>query len=291
MNELHEKYGGGTKWYLNPANYEDHFLNDHDRRKYIEDFYADMSRHDARKNLKALEEHDEKLSVAEREAVIRERMKRQKDIHYGQVVPIEEIEQILRMTGCIMRFACLCRYMYEGGVEFRSCYLLAKDKDSALKDLIVNVHSEYLDGPDVKGIEIVDADEAIRHFREMDKMGLVHTVWTLHTPYTATICNCDPVHCSSMYTSTKSKANSTLFMADFIAQVDKDACIGCRRCKMACQFAALEYSPVTKKITVNAKRCIGCGLCRVQCVKGAITLVDRESNPESAGFYEIHDRP
>ncbi len=290
MNEFHQKYGNGGKWYLNPENYDDHFLDDPARCKYIHDFYADMASHDARKNMQKVVEQDASLQPSEFEKVIRDRMKRQKDIHYGQVVPVEEIEQILKMCNTIMRFACLCRYMYEEGAEFRSCYLLSTVENSRLKEIMADTHAEYLDGSAVQGIEIVEKEEAIRHFREMDKMGLIHTVWTLHTPYTATICNCDPVHCSALYTSTKNRHNSTLFMADYIAEIDETKCVGCRKCKMACQFAALEYSPLRKKVSVNASRCIGCGVCRVQCPKGAVSLTDRESHRDSAGIYEIYDR-
>lgn len=289
MNELNRKYGNGGKWYLNPENYAEAYLDDPQRREYIEAFYRDMWRHDSRGSGKKMEEDDRELQPTELEAKIRERMNRQKTIHYGQVVPIEEIEQILSMSGCIQRFACLCRYMYENKTEFRSCYLVAQQPYSRLMELMKSIHSDYLDGEGVHGIEIVEPEEAIRHFREMDRAGLVHTVWTLHTPFTASICNCDPVHCSAMYVSTKNRHSSTLLMADYVAQIEEERCVGCRKCKMACQFAALEYSPALKKIRVNATRCIGCGVCRPQCPVSAIRLIDREENPNSAGHYEIRD--
>ena len=165
-----------------------------------------------------------------------------------------------------------------------------KEGGGQLLEIMRNTHSEYLDGEHVQGVEVVSADEAIRHFREMDKQGLIHTIWTLQTPFIASVCNCDPVHCSAMYTTVKAAHTSTLFMADFIAEIDESKCVGCRRCKMACQYGALEYSAALGKMQVNPARCIGCGTCRTQCGAKAITLVDRESNPLSAGRYEMRDR-
>ncbi len=292
MNEMNERYGNGGKWYLNPENYDDHYLDDPARQQYVLEFYRDTFRHDARKFAMGLQEQDQGLEPTELEMTIRERMRKQKDLHYGQVVPLEEIEQILRMSGCILRFACLCRYMYEDKSEFRSCYLVGqKDEGSHLREIMRNTHSEYLDGPDVKGVEELTPEEAIEHFRAMDKMGLIHTVWTLQTPFIASICNCDPVHCSAQYTTVKGGAHTgTLLMADYVAEVDRDQCVGCRRCKMNCNFGAIEYSPMLKKVQINPERCIGCGVCRSVCAKEAIRLVDRESNPLSAGKYEMRDR-
>ncbi len=291
MNEFHKRFGNGGKWYFNPENYNDDFLKDEARWTYVHDFYQDMWRHDARGNVTRLRAQDEGLSYGEAEEAVRKRMAAQKEIHYGQVIPMEEMEQILRGAGCIMRFGCLCRYMYGDKREFRSCYLVSAEKDGGeLKRIMDGLHSEYLDGEGCHGVEVVSADEAVRHFRQMDKDGLVHTIWTLHTPFIASICNCDPVHCSSLYTTLKGAKTATLFMADYVAKIDNEACIGCRRCKTVCQFGALEYSPMLKTVQVNAAKCIGCGVCRAQCPKAAIALVDRESDPDSAGRYELRDR-
>lgn len=291
MNEFHEKYGNGKKWYLNPENYRESYMEDPGRQEYVREFYGNMRMHDARAKCEQTLEEDKDLDPTALEQTITERMKRQKEVHYGQVVPIEELEEILRMSGCIMRFGCLCRYMYEDGIEFRSCYVVAQEADGGkLKEILNGLHSEYLDGEGMHGVEIVSTEEAIRHFREMDRMGLIHTVWTLQTPFIASICNCDPVHCSSMYTTVKTGHTATLFMGDEIAVVDRNACIGCRRCKMACQYGAIEYSAAAKKVQINPARCIGCGTCRAQCNAGAIRLVDRESDLRSAGKYEMRDR-
>lgn len=46
--------------------------------------------------------------------------RKQKKIHYGQVVPIEDVEQIFALMNSIVRVACYCRYSTLGK-EKRYC--------------------------------------------------------------------------------------------------------------------------------------------------------------------------
>ena len=62
----------------------------------------------------------------------------------------------------------------------------------------------------------------------------------------------------------------------FIAQLDRDECIGCWTCLDRCQMDAL--SEAEDRVALNADRCIGCGLCVSTCPSGALTLARK---PES----------
>jgi hypothetical protein len=44
-----------------------------------------------------------------------------KDLHYGQIVPIEDVERIFGFVNSIIRTSCLCRRMLTGE-EKRYCY-------------------------------------------------------------------------------------------------------------------------------------------------------------------------
>jgi NAD-dependent dihydropyrimidine dehydrogenase PreA subunit len=287
MNEFNEKYGDGKKWYLNSDNYSDSWLDDPERYEYVKRFYGDITVHDARSFGQAVREEDRKLSSGERRRVLKDRVEKQKIEHYGQVIPLEDLEQVFRSVKCIIRLACLCRYMYEGKTEFRSCYVLSSEENGGrLKEILDDLSAEYLYGEHVHGVEVMSLEDALADIRNLDQQGLVHTIWTLGTPFIATVCNCDMMHCSSMYTTLKSRIVSTFMRAEYVAVIDRDKCIGCRKCRMACQFGCLDYGVAAKKMSVNQEKCFGCGVCRDQCPTQAIKLVDRESVPGAAGLYD-----
>jgi heterodisulfide reductase subunit A-like polyferredoxin len=70
-----------------------------------------------------------------------------------------------------------------------------------------------------------------------------------------------------------------------MAQVDPDACVGCRQCMRLCQFGAMSYSASNQKVSIDQRWCYGCGICRSACVKNAIRLHERASIPAAANRW------
>ena len=46
---------------------------------------------------------------------------RQKKVHFGQVLPIEDVEKIFGFVRSVVRLACFCRHL-SLGTEQRFCY-------------------------------------------------------------------------------------------------------------------------------------------------------------------------
>ena len=81
------------------------------------------------------------------------------------------------------------------------------------------------------------------------------------------------------------KSAPMVFRAEYIAEMNKDSCIGCRECIKVCQFDAIKFDNSTKKINIDVKKCYGCGICRAVCKKNSISLKDRRSIPEVANLW------
>jgi ferredoxin len=258
--EFCHKHGEGQKWYLQAQNYSEDLLSDLRRREFIQGFIGDPDRFS--RSLRKLEEF-RRLPGYVRAVLNPILQSRQKRSHYGQVLPIEEIERIFGFVNSVVRMPCLCRHA-TGEAEQRCCYALSMVpyEESELFKLVRQVGSSYLTGPDTGGLESLTKEEALASLRELEHEGSCHTVWTFVTPFIGSICNCKRSSCVAMR-ATFALGHPMMFRAEYVAEVQPDLCNGCRQCMRACSFGAIRYSVAREKVEIDARRCYGCGICRV----------------------------
>ena len=281
MCEFCLKHGEGKKWYLQAQNYADDLLSDVNRRRFIRSFLADPA---------ALEKEVHDLERLNRLPPFIRRLvghlvtRKMKKIHFGQIVPIEEIEQIFGFVNTIVRVACICRQA-SLGQEKRYCYGVSlAPQGGRFAEILADLDASYLTGPDHQGLEVLTREEAMEAFRGHEHEGLCHSVWTFHTPFIGGICNCDRSDCMAMR-CTVTQGVPVMFRGEYVAQVDPDLCVGCRECLRVCQFGALTYSAANQKAVVDQHWCYGCGVCRASCKKDAISLADRGAIPAVANLW------
>ncbi len=281
MCEFCHKHGEGKKWYLQAKNYSEDLMSDLRRRKFIADFFSKPE--DLAESMGKLE----KLSRAPAfvKGVLAPYISgRQKKIHFGQVLPMEDIERIFGFVSSVIRTACLCR-QENLGTEQRYCYGISMaPQGGEMRKIIEEIDASYLTGPDTAGLETLTREEALDSFRQHEKEGLCHSVWTFMAPFIGGICNCDRSDCYAMR-ATVTYGFPVMFRAEYVAEVNPELCNGCRQCMRACQFGAMGYSAANKKVIIDPRRCYGCGICRASCTKDAITLNDRTSVPIAASIW------
>ncbi|RJP77022.1 MAG: 4Fe-4S ferredoxin [Candidatus Zixiibacteriota bacterium] len=280
MCEFCHTHGEGKKWYLQARNYSDDLLADLRRRRFIEDFF----RHP--ESTKDDMERLDRLHQAPRwlQSLIRRRVTgRMKRVHYGQVVPLEDVERIFGMVNSIVRLACYCRHL-ELGSEKRYCYGFSMTPGGGLPEILRRLDDSFVNGPHTAGLETLSREEALAAFREHEKEGLCHSVWTFHAPFIGGLCNCDRSDCLALKT-TVTHGVPILFRAEYVAVLDAAACDGCRLCLQTCQFGGLTYRPSLKQVFIDPRWCYGCGVCRARCKRDAIRLVDRREVPAAARLW------
>jgi len=189
--------------------------------------------------------------------------RKEKALHWGQVVPIEDAEEIVDLVDSIVRMPCACRKLTTGR-EVRYCLGISID--------LTGILTKYPDY--ANSFDVLEKEEAKTVLRSFDKQGLVHSVWTFRTPYIGTMCNCDQ-DCVAYRVQVKANLMQLMFRAEYVALVDWDLCNGCKKCLLTCQFGAIGYSNALKRPTIDMTRCYGCGVCRAVCNKEAITLKPR----------------
>ena len=284
MCEYCTEHGEGKKWYLQMKNYSDELLHQElsSRQKEIAEA---SSRTETRlrffenrvipaiTGVPGPEDQSQDASGSKAQFSEKEMAKRRK-VSFGQVLPIEDVEQVIDIADSITRFACGCRFITTGKTDKRYCFGLGVDKQGILGKF-----------PDAaSSLEVLSKKEAKKSFREYDKEGLVHTVWTDIAPYVDTLCNCDR-DCLQYKRYIENEGVPRFFRAEYICQTDWDLCRGCKSCMSQCQFGAKFYSSTLSKVYIDPARCFGCGVCRAACPNDAIALVPRGEVPEAANIW------
>ena len=290
MCEFCTKHGEGKKWYLQMKNYakellhedlsstQEEMANATTRVEYIDRFTENFLMPAISGVPKALEEvlaavspSFEHRPTPPSEDEIIEGLK---VVHFGQVLPIEDVEKVIDMVDSITRIPCGCRFITTGKTDKRYCFGLGMDTKGIL--------GKFPDS--ASSLEVLDKEEAKSIIREYDKEGLMHSIWTGITPYVIGLCNCDR-DCLPYREYIEQKGRPAFFRAEYICKTDWDLCTGCKSCISQCQFGAEFYSSALGKVYIDPARCFGCGVCRAACPNEAIALVPREKEPEVAELW------
>jgi len=269
MCDLCTKHGDGKIWYKNAANYAKDLLSDLGRRRYIENFLTSAFT-EGFQALGRIELIAKKKGRVPRVVAAAMRAKAQEE-HFGQVLPIEEISEVVRKAQTVVRMPCACKWNI-GKKEERCCYAVSYGPEAWYK----NIDMGYFGKASHEGLEALEPEAAITQMRLLEEQGAVHTIWTMKTPFIGAICNCGPEDCLALLTIARTSVE-TVERAEFVARVDEALCTGCGRCDIACHFKAVNsHQHHGESLAhIDPVKCFGCGLCRKVCSTGAISLVVR----------------
>jgi ferredoxin len=258
MCEFCAEHGEGKEWYLSMKNYSQELLSQDRRSLHIRRFFQDFESRVAH-SLSMLDSIQALPFVPG--IVSRVATDRQKKSHFGQVVPLEDVDCILDQITSIVRLPCVCRSLTTGRYQSRYCYGLGIDPTGLVGDF-----------PDFgKNLEWLSREEARQAIHNLDQEGLVHSVWTFDTPFIGGLCNCDQ-DCVAYRLQVGAGLMQVFFPAEYIAVVDWERCTGCKLCRGQCPFGAIRYTASQDKCLVDPDLCYGCGICRATCKKDAINL-------------------
>ncbi len=289
MCEFCIQHGEGKQWYLQMKNYSSELLHApltdeqkkaiglNSRFEWLDDFAKWFTLLAYRGKVQESPQTQEVESVIQAPTVppSKEQILNQRKIeHFGQVIPLEDVEKVFGMSDSITRMPCGCRYNSTGLTNQRYCFGLGVD--------LLHMFGKYPDSS--ASLEVLGKEEAMKLIHKFDEEGLMHSVWSGVTPYVIGVCNCDG-DCEAYRGYIRERGIPNFFRAEYICQVDPDQCNGCKECMSQCQFGAQFFSSSMGKVSISPEHCFGCGVCRVACPQGAISLIPRVESPEAANIW------
>jgi len=98
------------------------------------------------------------------------------------------------------------------------------------------------------------------------------------------ICHCCRCCCGFLQGITHLKVTNTVMTSNFIAEVDKSECKGCKKCTERCPISAIQIKVLKRTdnkkkyrwAEVNSSLCLGCGVCVPACKNGALSMKKRK---------------
>lgn len=265
MCEFCTSHGDGQVWFKNAANYANDLMADLNRRLYIRDFFSSTIEAGLITIGRLETIYRKKRGLPER--LVRQMVERAGAEHFGQVVTIEDIREIVGRAATVVRIPCACRWAALKK-EVRCCYSVSYTPETWYQDLDMT----YFGTAPTMGLESLSPETAIAQMAALEEAGAVHTIWTMITPFIGAICNCQPGDCLGL--RTLAIDIETMHRGEAVARVDPARCNGCGACQTACHFGAISSDRYRAKI--NPAKCFGCGLCRNSCCQEAIEMLPRD---------------
>lgn len=264
------EHGEGQKWFLNFKHFSEEQLDDKARKAIVEMY---IWKNITQKGLPTLSYAtlrygfhfalmDTLIKVPEARALVKKSINQfMARYHFGQVLSPEETEAVLELSSHLCVFPCPCRRKVQGKKEY-SCLGVAAFAQEVDK------------GPNPGGAKALSHEEARALIHDYQEKGCLQSLWTLKTPFLATLCNCDALLCQGIKKRFEAGIEEVFLPGHSWAETVAEKCTGCMQCLEACPFKARQIKDNTVAAT-SLQACFGCGLCLKACPQGAIELNQR----------------
>ncbi len=272
------EHGEGKRWYLQAEHYAADLESDLERRRYVVHFIDGFEEMRARAITagEVIGTLPRPVARLAKDSISR-KMRRD---HFGQPLPIEDVEQVLDLATSITVIPCICR-MHERNRDAEEVCVLVTSKP--VDSVLAEGFKDYDGGPDLDDFHTLTKDEAMELMRSCEERGLMHSIWTFKTPFTAAICNCNLSSGCMAMKLTAGYDIKLMWRGETVARLDSERCTRCGACAEICPFSAIDAG--RGSVTFHAERCWGCGICRTACAHDAIALAERASVSEVATLW------
>ena len=228
------QHGAWGKWYLNASHYSKEIVEKYDLREFLLEQYKNFEQISVRKvggfSAVGMDYTLRTPIIGRIVKMLAERMLHSRrpptnpfraEGHIGQVVPLEDAEEILKRCAGepIIEKNCMCRYMSRG-VKEACCINFGVMSD------IIDKLPRFI--PEKEKYHL-SRDEAIARFREHNRNGYIGTIWFGPFPYINNLCSCENHECAGLRPRLDFGIKS-IYKAEYLIGLSEPACLGCAAC-------------------------------------------------------------
>jgi len=123
--------------------------------------------------------------------------------------------------------------------------------------------------------QAISLRDALELLETTFRYGLVHIAYRRGRGEIRFVCSCCTCCCWPLNGLKQFDYHDAIAESAYVAQYDRDACVGCGTCVDRCPFGAFALFGSDAPAEFTEDRCFGCGLCAGACPTGAIRLVER----------------
>lgn len=206
----------------------------------------------------------------------------------GKLLPIDDMERIIRSRNLIVVTDCPCRTVAKFSRKHCSC------TDEVNVCLQFNETAEFYLEENIGHPRVISAEEALEIMRKAEKAGYV--IQTSHTKDAAGMCNCPPCHCGLLMAAKIDLGSCFQNWSNYRCVHNEETCNSCGRCVARCTLNALHFEGEgeERKVVLDPHKCMGCGLCVGVCPTESVILErkpdDELTLPQDDEFYDLLDR-
>jgi len=184
-----------------------------------------------------------------------------------RVVPSQRVEELIQKFDEIALGHCFCRHYKDmSGTpckqtgERETCFTFGKSARFTSEQGFARM---------------ITKEEALKVLKKAEEDGLVHKAYHPNFDISkdeTSICNCCRCCCANAVDNMIAPIST---VTNFLAEVNRDLCVGCGRCVEACHTYAA-YLGNDQKAYRKEDRCIGCGVCAHFCPQNAVSMIAGE---------------
>ena len=178
------------------------------------------------------------------------------------ILPTQQAIEILRNMRIFALADCTCRDHYK------------RCKNPLETCIVVNdVAEQWIKENKARAISLEEVKAVLKKAHEH---GLIHMTFYNPNQHIYALCSCCECCCWELQVMKKYRRPDLTAHADYIAEVNHEACAQCGVCVQRCVFGAQEKT--AENVVFHQDRCYGCGLCVTHCPTGAITMKLRKES-------------
>ena len=188
--------------------------------------------------------------------------------NFIEILDYEKIDEIVENSNKFSTSLCACRHK-KIHLNDKKC-ITPIDNCSTFG----NAADYFIRNKIAKEISKSEMKENIARSKEL---GLVFNADNVKNDVSF-ICHCCKCCCVPLNKIRTKGYENLIITSTFIADINNNNCVGCKKCISACPIDAILITKVDNKeiIKVNKQLCLGCGVCHLKCNKNAIKLIKRE---------------